>query len=168
MLRVDHGHEDPVGQQAPDRIGRLAAEPDPPLAARRLGGRLVDVPDARVAEPGHRRCPVECPVRQGVALQDRFMAAGQGPDAGRGLAEDHCPNSVCTARGRRRASHPSAVFPLGILVPVLRPWAAVMSIGFHPGIALLVGLTGFTLGLVVRDLVLPSGGLDEAIFPGPV
>lgn len=30
-------------------------------------------------------------------------------------------------------------FPLGILVPSLRPWAAVMSISFHFGIGLLMG-----------------------------
>ncbi|MET9662424.1 HTTM domain-containing protein [Streptomyces sp. NPDC006510] len=54
-------------------------------------------------------------------------------------------------------------FPLGILVPALRPWAAVMSIGFHLGIALLMGLTGFALTMVACDLVFLSRGLDEAI-----
>lgn len=54
-------------------------------------------------------------------------------------------------------------FPLGVLVPALRPWAAVMSIGFHLGIALLMGLTGFALTMVACDLVFLSRGLDEAI-----
>ncbi|MFH8692876.1 HTTM domain-containing protein [Streptomyces anulatus] len=54
-------------------------------------------------------------------------------------------------------------FPLGILVPALRPWAAVMSIGFHLGIGLLMGLTGFALTMVACDLVFLSRGLDEAV-----
>lgn len=49
-------------------------------------------------------------------------------------------------------------FPLGILVPALRPWAAVMPIGFHLGIALLMGLTGFALTMVACDLVFLSRG----------
>ncbi|MFD7386002.1 MULTISPECIES: HTTM domain-containing protein [Streptomyces] len=54
-------------------------------------------------------------------------------------------------------------FPLGVLVPALRPWAAVMSIGFHLGIGLLMGLTGFALTMVACDLVFLSRGLDEAV-----
>lgn len=54
-------------------------------------------------------------------------------------------------------------FPLGILVPALRPWAAVMSIGFHLGIGLFMGLTGFALTMVACDLVFLSRGLDEAV-----
>lgn len=38
-----------------------------------------------------------------------------------------------------------------------------MSIGFHLGIALLMGLTGFALTMVACDLVFLSRGLDEAI-----
>ncbi|MBZ6093401.1 HTTM domain-containing protein [Streptomyces olivaceus] len=57
-------------------------------------------------------------------------------------------------------------FPLGIMVPALRPWAAVMSIGFHLGIALLMGLTGFALTMVACDLVFLSRGLDEAASHG--
>ncbi|MGW6603286.1 HTTM domain-containing protein [Streptomyces sp. NPDC055036] len=57
-------------------------------------------------------------------------------------------------------------FPLGILVPALRPWAAVMSIGFHLGIGLLMGLTGFALTMVACDLVFLSKGLDEAVALG--
>lgn len=57
-------------------------------------------------------------------------------------------------------------FPLGILVPALRPWAAVMSIGFHLGIALLMDLTGFALTMVACDLVFLSRGLDEAVIMG--
>ncbi|MFE9722052.1 hypothetical protein ACFYQ5_00190 [Streptomyces sp. NPDC005794] len=55
-------------------------------------------------------------------------------------------------------------FPLGILVPALRPWATVMSIGFHLGIGLLMGLTGFALTMVACDLVFLSKGLDEAVL----
>ncbi|WP_050487110.1 HTTM domain-containing protein [Streptomyces sp. CNS654] len=54
-------------------------------------------------------------------------------------------------------------FPLGVLVPALRPWAAVMSIAFHLGIGLLMGLTGFALTMVACDLVFLSRGLDEAV-----
>lgn len=57
-------------------------------------------------------------------------------------------------------------FPLGILVPALRPWAAVMSIGFHLGIGLFMGLTGFALTMVACDLVFLSRGLDEAVTFG--
>ncbi|MGW1658555.1 HTTM domain-containing protein [Streptomyces atratus] len=57
-------------------------------------------------------------------------------------------------------------FPLGILVPALRPWAAVMSIGFHLGIGLLMGLTGFALTMVACDLVFLSRGLDQAVAFG--
>ncbi|WP_097981064.1 HTTM domain-containing protein [Streptomyces sp. f150] len=57
-------------------------------------------------------------------------------------------------------------FPLGILVPALRPWAAIMSIGFHLGIGLLMGLTGFALTMVACDLVFLSRGLDEAVTYG--
>ncbi|MFD3515944.1 HTTM domain-containing protein [Streptomyces sp. NPDC058657] len=59
-------------------------------------------------------------------------------------------------------------FPLGILVPALRPWAALMSIGFHLGIALLMNLTGFALTMVACDLVFLSGGLSEALARGTV
>ncbi|MER6017291.1 HTTM domain-containing protein [Streptomyces anulatus] len=57
-------------------------------------------------------------------------------------------------------------FPLGILVPALRPWAAVMSIGFHLGIGLLMGLTGFALTMVACDLIFLSRGLEEAVAYG--
>ncbi|MFI5867317.1 DCC1-like thiol-disulfide oxidoreductase family protein [Streptomyces sp. NPDC051546] len=54
-------------------------------------------------------------------------------------------------------------FPLGILVPRLRPWAAVASIGFHLSIALLMGLTGFALTMVACDLIFLSRPLEEAL-----
>ncbi|MBW1596333.1 HTTM domain-containing protein [Streptomyces sp. JJ38] len=54
-------------------------------------------------------------------------------------------------------------FPLGILVPALRPWAAVTSIGFHLSIALLMGLTSFALTMVACDLIFLSKGLDQAL-----
>lgn len=41
-----------------------------------------------------------------------------------------------------------------------------MSIGFHLGIALLMGLTGFALTMVACDLVFLSRGLDEAVSLG--
>ncbi|WP_405409038.1 hypothetical protein [Streptomyces decoyicus] len=54
-------------------------------------------------------------------------------------------------------------FPLGVLVPALRPWAAVASIGFHVSIALLMGLTGFALTMVACDLIFLSKALDRAL-----
>ncbi|CAL9310749.1 MULTISPECIES: HTTM domain-containing protein [Streptomyces] len=54
-------------------------------------------------------------------------------------------------------------FPLGILIPVLRPWTAVMSIGFHISIAVFMGLTGFALTMVACDLVFLSASLDRAL-----
>ncbi|WP_240436662.1 HTTM domain-containing protein [Streptomyces sporangiiformans] len=50
-------------------------------------------------------------------------------------------------------------FPLGILVPRLRPWAAAFSISFHLFIAFFMGLTGFALTMVACDLVFLSGPL---------
>ncbi|MGW3953038.1 hypothetical protein ACWEKM_19455 [Streptomyces sp. NPDC004752] len=54
-------------------------------------------------------------------------------------------------------------FPLGILVPSLRPWAAVTSIGFHISIAVFMGLTGFALTMVACDLIFLSRGMTEAL-----
>ncbi|MER5890228.1 HTTM domain-containing protein [Streptomyces sp. NPDC001941] len=54
-------------------------------------------------------------------------------------------------------------FPMGVLVPALRPWAAVTSIGFHVSIAFFMGLTGFALTMIACDLVFLSGALDRAI-----
>ncbi|WP_338930398.1 HTTM domain-containing protein [Streptomyces netropsis] len=54
-------------------------------------------------------------------------------------------------------------FPLGALIPALRPWAAVASIGFHLSIALLMGLTSFALTMVACDLIFLSKGLDQAL-----
>lgn len=54
-------------------------------------------------------------------------------------------------------------FPLGILVPKLRPWAAVASIGFHVSIALFMGLTGFALTMVACDLIFLSRGISDAL-----
>ncbi|MET3987103.1 DCC1-like thiol-disulfide oxidoreductase family protein [Streptomyces sp. PvR034] len=54
-------------------------------------------------------------------------------------------------------------FPLGILVPRLRPWAAVVSIGFHLSIAVLMGLTGFALTMVACDLIFLSRPLEAAL-----
>ncbi|KUO14170.1 HTTM domain-containing protein [Streptomyces sp. DSM 15324] len=54
-------------------------------------------------------------------------------------------------------------FPLGILVPKLRPWAAVVSIGFHLSIAVFMGLTGFALTMVACDLIFLSRGISEAL-----
>ncbi|MFD3679888.1 DCC1-like thiol-disulfide oxidoreductase family protein [Streptomyces sp. NPDC058613] len=54
-------------------------------------------------------------------------------------------------------------FPMGILVPRLRPWAAVVSIGFHVSIGVVMGLTGFALTMVACDLVFLSGALETAL-----
>ncbi|MEV4871631.1 HTTM domain-containing protein [Streptomyces syringium] len=54
-------------------------------------------------------------------------------------------------------------FPLGVLVPQLRPWAAVASIGFHVSIGVLMGLTGFALTMVACDLIFLSGALGVAM-----
>ncbi|WP_331732446.1 HTTM domain-containing protein (plasmid) [Streptomyces avidinii] len=54
-------------------------------------------------------------------------------------------------------------FPLGILVPRLRPWAAVASIGFHLAIGVLMGLTSFALTMMACDLIFLSGALGTAL-----
>ncbi|MFD5735825.1 hypothetical protein ACFWIY_23795 [Streptomyces sioyaensis] len=54
-------------------------------------------------------------------------------------------------------------FPLGILVPKLRPWAAAMSISFHLGIAVFMGLTSFALTMIACDLVFLSLPLDRTL-----
>ncbi|MFE1260020.1 HTTM domain-containing protein [Streptomyces albogriseolus] len=55
-------------------------------------------------------------------------------------------------------------FPLGVLVPALRPWAATASICFHLSIAFFMGLTGFALTMIACDLVFLSGALDRAVL----
>ncbi|MGA5547461.1 HTTM domain-containing protein [Streptomyces pseudogriseolus] len=55
-------------------------------------------------------------------------------------------------------------FPLGVLVPALRPWAAAASICFHVSIAFFMGLTGFALTMIACDLVFLSGALDRALL----
>lgn len=54
-------------------------------------------------------------------------------------------------------------FPLGVLVPALRPWAAAMSISFHVAIALFMGLTGFALTMIACDLVFLDRELGKAV-----
>ncbi|WP_326686267.1 HTTM domain-containing protein [Streptomyces sp. NBC_01795] len=54
-------------------------------------------------------------------------------------------------------------FPLGILVPRLRPWAAAASIAFHLSIALLMGLTSFALTMIACDLVFLTGPLEKTL-----
>ncbi|MEU3774301.1 HTTM domain-containing protein [Streptomyces sp. NPDC032472] len=54
-------------------------------------------------------------------------------------------------------------FPLGILVPRLRPWAAVASISFHLAIGVLMGLTSFALTMMACDLIFLSGALGTAL-----
>ncbi|CAL9480541.1 HTTM domain-containing protein [Streptomyces sp. enrichment culture] len=54
-------------------------------------------------------------------------------------------------------------FPLGVLVPALRPWAAAASVCFHLSIAFFMGLTGFALTMIACDLVFLSGALDRAL-----
>ncbi|TGN73921.1 hypothetical protein E5083_24355 [Streptomyces bauhiniae] len=55
-------------------------------------------------------------------------------------------------------------FPLGVLVPALRPWAAAASICFHLSIGFFMGLTGFALTMIACDLVFLSGALDRALL----
>ncbi|MEV7079913.1 HTTM domain-containing protein [Streptomyces sp. NPDC093516] len=55
-------------------------------------------------------------------------------------------------------------FPLGVLVPALRPWAAAASICFHLSIAFFMGLTGFALTMIACDLVFLSDALDRAVL----
>jgi hypothetical protein len=57
-------------------------------------------------------------------------------------------------------------FPMGVLVPALRPWAAAVSICFHLSIAFFMGLTGFALTMIACDLVFLSGALDRAVLWG--
>ncbi|MDN3297737.1 HTTM domain-containing protein [Streptomyces ficellus] len=54
-------------------------------------------------------------------------------------------------------------FPLGVLVPKLRPWAALASIGFHLSIAFFMGLTGFALTMVACDLIFLSRPLGAGV-----
>ncbi|MFI7138691.1 hypothetical protein ACIBQ5_13270 [Streptomyces massasporeus] len=55
-------------------------------------------------------------------------------------------------------------FPMGVLVPALRRWAAAASIGFHLSIAFFMGLTGFALTMIACDLVFLSGALDRVLL----
>ncbi|MGW5303886.1 HTTM domain-containing protein [Streptomyces griseoluteus] len=54
-------------------------------------------------------------------------------------------------------------FPLGALVPALRPWAAAMSVSFHLAIALFMGLTGFAFTMIACDLVFLDKELDRTV-----
>ncbi|MEU2856000.1 HTTM domain-containing protein [Streptomyces syringium] len=54
-------------------------------------------------------------------------------------------------------------FPLGVLVPKLRPWATVVSIGFHLSIAVFMGLTGFAVTMIACDLVFLSSPIDRVL-----
>ncbi|MDX3388189.1 HTTM domain-containing protein [Streptomyces niveiscabiei] len=54
-------------------------------------------------------------------------------------------------------------FPMGVLVPALRPWTALASIGFHLSIAILMGLTSFALTMVACDLIFLSRAIDRAL-----
>ncbi|MEV6588245.1 HTTM domain-containing protein [Streptomyces acidicola] len=54
-------------------------------------------------------------------------------------------------------------FPMGVLVPALRPWAAAASICFHVSIGFFMGLTGFALTMIACDLVFLSPELSRAL-----
>ncbi|MFI1963216.1 HTTM domain-containing protein [Streptomyces pathocidini] len=54
-------------------------------------------------------------------------------------------------------------FPLGILVPKLRPWAAAISVGFHLSIAFFMGLTSFALTMIACDLIFLSSTLGRTL-----
>ncbi|MFD9396038.1 hypothetical protein ACFWBB_36465 [Streptomyces sp. NPDC060000] len=53
-------------------------------------------------------------------------------------------------------------FPMGILVPSLRPWTAAASIAFHVSIGVFMGLTGFVLTMIACDLIFLSSALSRA------
>ncbi|MFF1739371.1 HTTM domain-containing protein [Streptomyces mirabilis] len=53
-------------------------------------------------------------------------------------------------------------FPMGILVPRMRPWTAIASIAFHVSIGVFMGLTGFALTMVACDLIFLSSALSRA------
>ncbi|WDV53335.1 HTTM domain-containing protein [Streptomyces coeruleorubidus] len=53
-------------------------------------------------------------------------------------------------------------FPMGILVPSLRPWTAVASIAFHASIGVFMGLTAFALTMIACDLIFLSSALSRA------
>ncbi|MFE3324945.1 hypothetical protein [Streptomyces sp. NPDC059176] len=72
-------------------------------------------------------------------------------------------NDLLVVGGTYAATLFMVYFPLGVLVPRLRPWAAVGSIGLHVSIALLMGLTSFALTMVACDLVFLSRGLDDGV-----
>jgi hypothetical protein len=50
-------------------------------------------------------------------------------------------------------------FPMGILVPRLRPWTAAASVAFHVSIGVLMGLTAFALTMIACDLIFLSSAL---------
>lgn len=52
-------------------------------------------------------------------------------------------------------------FPMGILVPRLRPWTAAASIAFHVSIGVLMGLTAFALTMIACDLIFLSSALSR-------
>ncbi|GAA2764102.1 hypothetical protein GCM10010103_31430 [Streptomyces paradoxus] len=53
-------------------------------------------------------------------------------------------------------------FPMGILVPALRPWTAAASIAFHVSIGVFMGLTAFALTMIACDLIFLSSALSRA------
>ncbi|MCX4583771.1 HTTM domain-containing protein [Streptomyces sp. NBC_01481] len=53
-------------------------------------------------------------------------------------------------------------FPMGILVPSLRPWTAAASIAFHVSIGVFMGLTAFALTMIACDLIFLSSALSRA------
>ncbi|MFF4603971.1 hypothetical protein ACFY12_14715 [Streptomyces sp. NPDC001339] len=72
-------------------------------------------------------------------------------------------NDMLVVVGTYAATLFMVYFPLGVLVPRLRPWAALGSIGLHVSIALLMGLTSFALTMVACDLIFLSRGVDDAL-----
>jgi antimicrobial peptide system SdpB family protein len=54
-------------------------------------------------------------------------------------------------------------FPVGILVPSLRPWTALASIAFHLSIAIFMGLTSFALTMVACDLIFLSRSMERTM-----
>ncbi len=72
-------------------------------------------------------------------------------------------NDMLVMAGTYGATLFMVYFPLGVLVPSLRPWAALGSIGLHLSIALLMGLTSFALTMVACDLIFLSKGVEAGL-----
>ncbi|WP_327728171.1 hypothetical protein OG250_16465 [Streptomyces sp. NBC_00487] len=74
-----------------------------------------------------------------------------------------CENGRIVCLGTYATALFMIYFPLGVVAPAPRPWAAAMSIGFHVSLAVFMGLTGFAPTRVACALVFLSSFLDRAL-----